>query len=332
MMQSTDADRQAIIDLIERETSAYFAKDFEAWSDCWVHEPYAQRVGWYARGGKIVNRGWEQEAATMRAAMEAYPAPNRSQPELRREELTIRISSDMAWVTFRQVAPKTGDPFDVPGHQHEARILERHDGAWKIACTFVVGSEVAFFDSPVIGVDDQSRVQWMSEAASALIGEHRNLTILGGRLRARHRSSDERLQASIGWAAGLTNYAALQAAATTGTARSGALPVMLGDVDEATADVCWVIADSGTILVSFIDPGTIEHRLEAAAVIYGITAAQRRLAAEIIAGHDLAEAARRIGVSVNTARTQLQRMFDKTGVRGQPALVRVLLSAISPIG
>ena len=33
-----------------------------------------------------------------------------------------------------------------------------------------------------------------------------------------------------------------------------------------------------------------------------------------------------MGISVNTAKTHLKRMFDKTGVHAQPALVRLLLS------
>lgn len=37
-----------------------------------------------------------------------------------------------------------------------------------------------------------------------------------------------------------------------------------------------------------------------------------------------------LAVSVNTLRTQLQRIFDKTGVRSQAALVRSLLSVEAP--
>jgi DNA-binding CsgD family transcriptional regulator len=55
-----------------------------------------------------------------------------------------------------------------------------------------------------------------------------------------------------------------------------------------------------------------------------------RLAERIVAGEELPAAARTLGVSVNTVRTQLQRIFDKIGVRSQPALVRVLLSIASP--
>lgn len=332
MARSADADHREIMSLIERETASYFAKDYETWCGCWVHAPYAQRFGWYMRGGKIVNRGWEAEASAMRSAMEAFPHPNRSNPELTRENFTIRIGDDMAWVSFEQIAPKTGDPFDVPGRQHELRILERHDGKWKIAGCFVIGSELEFVDSPLVSVDDKSRVLWMNKAASDEIASHRNLAIRHGILHALTRSSDQRLQASIRWAAGLKDYVSHQVVGRSSPTRSGALPVMLGDVDEGNADVCWVIAQSGMILVSFNDPRAIEQRLEAASVIYGITAAQRSLAAQIIAGRDLAQAAEHLGVSINTTRTHLRRMFDKTGVRSQPALVRVLLSVMSPIG
>jgi DNA-binding CsgD family transcriptional regulator len=50
----------------------------------------------------------------------------------------------------------------------------------------------------------------------------------------------------------------------------------------------------------------------------------------IAQGNDLTQAAERLGVSVNTVRTHLQRMFDRTGARSQSALVGILLSAEAP--
>jgi DNA-binding CsgD family transcriptional regulator len=73
-----------------------------------------------------------------------------------------------------------------------------------------------------------------------------------------------------------------------------------------------------------------EERLETAAVVYGLSPSQVRLAEQIIGGQSLGDAAERLKVSVATTRTQLQRMFDKTGVRSQPALVRALLSVAAP--
>ncbi len=85
------------------------------------------------------------------------------------------------------------------------------------------------------------------------------------------------------------------------------------------------------IVVSFDDGHRTDQRLAAAAVIYGLSPGQLRLAKLVVDGHDLVEAARELGISVNTARTHLQRIFDKTEVRSQPALVRVLLSALAPV-
>ena len=50
----------------------------------------------------------------------------------------------------------------------------------------------------------------------------------------------------------------------------------------------------------------------------------------VVSGLPLTEAAKLAGVRTSTARTQLQRVFDKLGVRTQPALVRMLLTASAP--
>jgi DNA-binding CsgD family transcriptional regulator len=76
----------------------------------------------------------------------------------------------------------------------------------------------------------------------------------------------------------------------------------------------------------------LDHRITASGIVFGLSPAQQRLARLLIDGHDLAAAAKDLPVSVNTARTQLQRIFDKTGVHTQSALVRVLLSIAPPLG
>lgn len=331
MAHAMDDERARILKVIEAETEAYFNKDFEAWARCWVQEPYACRLAWYARGGATIHRSWQAESEEMRLSMRTFPAPNRSAREVRRENVNVRIGKDMAWATFEQIAPMTGDAFDTPGRQHEGRVLEKQSGAWKIAACFVIGSAVEFVGSPLVQVDPSRRIVWMNAAASAAMKRHRALTVVGGRLSALDRQGSQRLSASIGWAAGLRTYADFQADPQMSPARRGALPVILGDGDDALPEICWVIADGGMILVSFDDEWSAGRRLESAAIVYGITPAQTRLATLIVGGCDLVEAARRLGVSANTARTHLQRMFDKTGTRSQPALVRALLTVAAPL-
>ena len=226
------------------------------------HAPHVRRLGWYPRGGVLVHVGWEQEDSAMRLSMEQFPAPNRSVREVRRENVSIRIGKDMAWVSFEQIAPKTGDPFDVPGRQHEVRITEKYAGEWKIAACFVIGSALEFVDSPLVRVDEGSAVIWMNAAATDQIKGHNGLTVSGGRLRARTRASNQRLQAAIRWAARLKGYAAFQVVRQVAPTRHGALPVILGDSDELVPKICWVIADSNMILVSFNDRRMIDERLE----------------------------------------------------------------------
>jgi DNA-binding CsgD family transcriptional regulator len=59
--------------------------------------------------------------------------------------------------------------------------------------------------------------------------------------------------------------------------------------------------------------------------LYGMTHAEASLAAILLQGRDLTEAASELGVTMNTVRTQLRSVFDKTGARRQAGLIRILL-------
>lgn len=59
--------------------------------------------------------------------------------------------------------------------------------------------------------------------------------------------------------------------------------------------------------------------------LFGLTLAEAKLAREIMQGDGLQACARRLGIAANTARTHLNRVFDKTGTNRQAELVRLLL-------
>jgi DNA-binding CsgD family transcriptional regulator len=61
--------------------------------------------------------------------------------------------------------------------------------------------------------------------------------------------------------------------------------------------------------------------------MFGFTPAEARLALTLLEGHALREAAVRLGVSANTAAVHLARLFQKTGVNRQGALVALLTRA-----
>ena len=57
-----------------------------------------------------------------------------------------------------------------------------------------------------------------------------------------------------------------------------------------------------------------------------MTPAEAGFAVEILKGDGIQAAADRLAISLATARTHLSRIFDKTGVRRQAELVRLLIS------
>ena len=59
---------------------------------------------------------------------------------------------------------------------------------------------------------------------------------------------------------------------------------------------------------------------------YALTAAESRLAAAVVNGESLKEYADRVGISVQTAKSQLKQVFSKVGIRRQSELVRDILS------
>jgi DNA-binding CsgD family transcriptional regulator len=60
------------------------------------------------------------------------------------------------------------------------------------------------------------------------------------------------------------------------------------------------------------------------AVVFGLTAAEAKMASRIAQGNNIDEAARAVGVSRETARTQLKAVFQKTSTKRQAELVAVL--------
>lgn len=65
--------------------------------------------------------------------------------------------------------------------------------------------------------------------------------------------------------------------------------------------------------------------------LYGFTPAEARLAEKLLEGESVEEAAEELHVTVNTARTHVKRLFDKTETHRHRELLRVLLSGVATI-
>ena len=41
-----EREKAVLLDVIDRQAAAFWAKDFDRWADTWVHAPYVRRVGY----------------------------------------------------------------------------------------------------------------------------------------------------------------------------------------------------------------------------------------------------------------------------------------------
>lgn len=134
MMTNHDqSEAQAVMQVIEAETTAFWLKDYHAWANCWLHAPEIRMMGWWARGGINVTEGWDALSTRIQQLMDENPTPNPTAAQVRRENVNLRVSSGMAWATFDQYGADTNEPdMDMPGLSRETRVLEKHDGRWKL--------------------------------------------------------------------------------------------------------------------------------------------------------------------------------------------------------
>jgi DNA-binding CsgD family transcriptional regulator len=78
--------------------------------------------------------------------------------------------------------------------------------------------------------------------------------------------------------------------------------------------------------IAFIGDGEASATVDASLLqrLFGLTGAEAQLALTLFRGETLAQAAATLTVSDNTAKSQLGRIFDKTGTQRQAQLMRLL--------
>lgn len=319
-----DADRAAILDVINRNRIAIWTQDYPAYQSCFVHEEVLTRWNASRRHGNFIRQGWAEISERVRRQ---FADKSLYRPDLahdtRIENLVLRINGDMAWASYDQQYPDAAPGYaSGPYLTHEIRVLERHDGEWRIAFFGFMDEVTGSEGLPLLRLGSDGAVIWQSDSGAAALAADDNLVLRAGRLRVRDSRTDAKLQAAIRWAADHDRIV---------MARRGALPIVLEAPEGMQTIVWWIIAESGMIFFAFGQSALDADRLAAAAIVYGLSPAQLQVASHVVAGRSLPEIAEAMAITPNTARTHLQRIFEKTGVRTQPALVRVLLSAVSPL-
>lgn len=331
MTTNCNSDTEKILGTIETETAAYFAKDFEAWRQTWVHSRQAVKVIGFPNGAIHRSADWANIAPWMKRSMEMLPELNRSNETLQRENLEISCAGDMAFVQYDQISEDTGEPFDVPGKRYEYRTLMRQGEQWRILFCGSFQSQSESQTHNWIGVRATDEILSLPPQARAALRKSEILTEQHGYLRASNRSAAKILSEKLAWGAQLINARRDKSIFAGISYFQETRPVVLENAAGDKQEICWVIVDGSQLFISPSDPRQNENRLEIAADLYGLSEAQLRLCRELCLGLDLFQIAEKLGISVNTVRTHLRRTFDKTSVRSQHDLVSTLLSVEHPL-
>jgi len=178
---------------------------------------------------------------------------------------------------------------------------------------------ITHLDAAVLTLGPDGRVTGTNAAADAILSSGGGLDLRGGRLRCLRASEQRGLDLAI------TRVLNTPAAppATLILARNGGGVPWLVTVLPALPEVWTSIPGAGaTVLIR--DPKPRSGNAAALAAIFGLTGREAALAAHLVAGLPLAQAAWRAGMSHNTARVHLRGIFAKTGTRSQVELAHLL--------
>ena len=172
-------------------------------------------------------------------------------------------------------------------------------------------------------VDTDARVRHINHAGEVLLAEGRGLIVKEGVLRAATSDATRALHRLI------------EAAGTADARRrsGGAMPVPRPDFRRPLSVIVAPVNNellspfdrSPSVMLCATDPDSgvaaPEDRLRA---LFGFTAAEAKIAVELLAGGDPALIAERKSVSVNTVRVHVARIMAKTETNRQADLVRLL--------
>jgi DNA-binding CsgD family transcriptional regulator len=317
---ASEHDRERIIAVIEGESAAWLEGDIEKWKTFWVQSPRAQHINASPFFGAITLYGFEEIERYFTPMFARIVEERREERDLRHANWRITIGANIAWATFEQILPVDRDTTIGSGLHNQMRILEQVEGDWKIVAVFQIPNRYGYYASPWVRVDGQCRVVDTGSGFFEALDGRCAVRIVGNRLCGHSAADTTALREAV------------SEADTFVQKRPWRLPVplMLCDPDGAPMAPCWVTIADMMIVILLHDDRLLGNAIARAGRIFGLTAAQIRVAEAIARGHDLSATAKALQVRPNTVRTHVRRMFERTAVNSQPALVRKLLSVAPP--
>jgi DNA-binding CsgD family transcriptional regulator len=170
------------------------------------------------------------------------------------------------------------------------------------------------------------RILFASAVVEAIMRRGDGLARQNGHLRALTLEASEQLEGHIRAAASTAPRPGEEAGAIVILPRERGLPMPLlifplrgGEAGPEPGDPAAVLFVSDPETSFGINERNIAH-------VYGLTPAEARLLNALLEGRRLSDYAKETGITLNTAKTYLRQLFDKTGSARQADLLRLILS------
>ncbi|MGA9868781.1 MAG: helix-turn-helix transcriptional regulator [Acetobacteraceae bacterium] len=193
-------------------------------------------------------------------------------------------------------------------------LLAAADVQRRLACEMFEALSLA-----TIVVDAGCRIVFANHPADRLLAKGDGLTPRQGRLTMRDPRHDAELQRAVSNACSVTG----PPAGVLLVRRPGKRPLSLLVSPFRASEA---LSETGAAI--FVSDPEIQRppATSVLAALYGLTPAEARLLASQLQGERIADYAERVGISINTANTQLKQIFAKTETNRQSELMRQMLS------
>ncbi|MGH8194089.1 MAG: helix-turn-helix transcriptional regulator [Woeseiaceae bacterium] len=178
----------------------------------------------------------------------------------------------------------------------------------------------------ILLVNEVGEVLLASRRAEDILEARDGLTVRGGELRASNEQETQKLRSLV--------TRSIQTARGRSTDPGGALRIsrrlaarpLQVVVSPVRGVRCLLAGTRSAAAILLTDPDRSVNVHEAwLCQLHGLSRVEARLAALLVQGKSVEQAAKALRISVNTGRAYLKRIFDKTGVNRQAELVRLVL-------
>jgi hypothetical protein len=134
-----EKEQSAIMKVAEKETDAFYARDYEGWKSTRAQQAYDFQ-GWNNNDGTSdIENGWKQVDGVIKDYIEKNIAPIEAKPEVQRKNIHCKFyGNEFAYLTWDEYVRE--DSSAAFHRSKSLRLMEKQNGEWKIVAV------AAFFD------------------------------------------------------------------------------------------------------------------------------------------------------------------------------------------